>query len=403
MQSKLAIEGGTPVHTRTWPQWPVWDETEEKALLEVLRSGQWWSLGGTKVPEFEAAFAANQGTCFACAVTNGSAALEIMLRALGIGCGDEVIVPAYTFIATASSALAVGAKPVFVDIEENTLNLDPNLLEAAITPKTKAIIPVHIGGAPADMDGILAVAKKHGLRVIEDAAQAPLAEWRGQKVGALGDLGSFSFQASKNLNCGEGGVIVTNDETLAEQVWSVHNVGRRRGGDWYEHAVLGSNHRMTEWQAAILLGQLTRLEAQTQTRSANAAYLNTLLDSIPGITPPHPDPRVTRHAWHLYSFRYNSTAFGGKTLVEFLAALNAEGVPADEGYAPLYHEDIFRKRGPGLCQLCIFDYQKVSCPVAETASREIARLHQNTFLGARSDMDDIATAILKLQKAWGEA
>ena len=401
MQSTLAIAGAAPTRQKSWPAWPVWDETEEKLLLEVLHSGAWWSLEGTKVAELEAAFATLQEARFACAVTNGSAALEIMLRAAGIGCGDEVLVPAYTFIATASSALAVGAKPVFVDIERHSLNLDPQLLEAAITPRTRAIIPVHIGGGPADMDGILAVARKHGLLVIEDAAQAPLAEWNGRRVGAIGDMGSFSFQASKNLNAGEGGMIVTNDEALADQVWSVHNVGRRRGGRWYEHTVLGSNYRMTEWQAAIILGQLTRLEAQGQTRSENAAYLSTLLSQIPGITPPQPDLRVTRHAWHLYSFWFESAAFGGRLLTELLEALEAEGIVADESYPPLYKEDLFTQRGRGLCQRCAFDFRAVHCPVTEAAHAQIVRLHQNSFLGTKADMDDIAEAVAKIQKAWG--
>lgn len=401
MGDTLAVDGGAPVRRGEWPRWPVWDATEERALLEVLHSGQWWSVGGTKVPEFEAAFAAMQGARFACAVTNGSAALEIMLRAMGIGCGDEVIVPAYTFIATASSAVAVGARPVFVDIERASLNLDPAKIEAAITPRTRAVIPVHVGGAPADMDGILEVARRHGLAVIEDAAQAPLASWRGRPVGTLGDVGSFSFQASKNLNSGEGGVVVTDDPELAEKVWSVHNVGRRRGGAWYEHEVLGGNHRMTEWQAAILLAQMTRLEAQAATRAANAATLHARLAPIPGVTPPVPDPRITRHAWHLYSLRIDPEAFGNRPLGEVVAALNAEGIPADQGYAPLYREDLFRKPGRGLCQRCAWSYGDVACPETEEAARTIVRLHQNVLLADERAMDEIAAAVAKVQRAWG--
>src|SRR5687767_12869889 len=239
----LAIDGGPKTREKAWPKWPVWGDSEERAVLDVLRSGQWWSVGGRKVPEFEQAFARFHDAKHAIAVTNGTAAIEVCLRALGIGCRHEVIVPPYTFIATASSVLAVSATPVFVDIEPRTLNIDPALIESAITSRTKAIIAVHIAGCPADMDGVLEVARKHDLAVIEDACQAHAAEWKGRKVGALGHYGTFSFQASKNLNAGEGGLILTDDERLAESAWSVHNVGRTRGGAWYEHPVLGGNFR----------------------------------------------------------------------------------------------------------------------------------------------------------------
>jgi dTDP-4-amino-4,6-dideoxygalactose transaminase len=323
----LAIDGGTPVRSRPWPRWPIFDETEEQAILEVVRSGKWWSVEGTKVREFEEAFARFQDAQFAVCVTNGTAALEVALRAAHIGCGDEVIVPPYTFIATATAVLAVGATPVFVDVEEESLNIDPTKIEEAITPRTRAIIPVHIAGCPADMDGVLEIARKHNLLVIEDAAQAHAAEWKGTKVGAIGDMGCFSFQASKNLNAGEGGAVLTNNPHWADQVWSVHNVGRVRGGRWYEHHVLGSNFRMTEFQAAILLAQLKRLPEQTERRTQNAHRLTEMLSQIPGIRPPRPDPRVTRHAYHLYIFRYDKNHFGGRPREDFLKALNAEGIP----------------------------------------------------------------------------
>src|ERR1051325_528579 len=181
-------------------------------IMEVLHSGKWWSVEGEHGEAFEREFAASQEARFSVNCTNGTAALEIALRGIGVGCGDEVIVPPYTFIATASAVLSVSATPVFVDIEPHSLNMDPKAIEAAITPRTKAIIAVHIAGCPADMDGVLEVARKHNLYVIEDAAQAHAAEWKGRKVGAIGDLGTFSHQASKNLNGGEGGCIVTNDD-----------------------------------------------------------------------------------------------------------------------------------------------------------------------------------------------
>jgi len=382
----------------------MFDKTEEDAILEVVRSGKWWSVEGTKVREFEAAFARFQDAQFAVCVTNGTAALEVSLRAAHIGCGDEVIVPPYTFIATATAVLSVGATPVFVDVEEESLNIDPTKIEEAITPRTRAIIPVHIAGCPADMDGVLEVARKHNLLVIEDAAQAHAAEWKGTKVGAIGDMGCFSFQASKNLNAGEGGAVLTNNPHWADQVWSVHNVGRVRGGRWYEHHVLGSNFRMTEFQAAILLAQLKRLPEQTERRTQNARKLTEMLSQIPGIRPPRPDPRVTRHAYHLYIFRYDKSHFGGRPREDFLKALSAEGIPCTSGYVPLYKERVFLNRpiSKDLCQLSTLkDYSKVHCPVCERACYEEAVwLYQNMLLGDEQDMEDIATAIAKVQRAF---
>jgi dTDP-4-amino-4,6-dideoxygalactose transaminase len=374
-------------------------------ILEVVRSGKWWSVEGTKVREFEAAFARFQDAQFAVCVTNGTAALEVSLRAAHIGCGDEVIVPPYTFIATATAVLSVGATPVFVDVEEESLNIDPTKIEEAITPRTRAIIPVHIAGCPADMDGVLEVARKHNLLVIEDAAQAHAAEWKGTKVGAIGDMGCFSFQASKNLNAGEGGAVLTNNPHWADQVWSVHNVGRVRGGRWYEHHVLGSNFRMTEFQAAILLAQLKRLPEQTERRTQNAHRLTEMLSQIPGIRPPRPDPRVTRHAYHLYIFRYDKKPLSGDVPEKtFLKALNAEGIPCSAGYVPLYKERVFLNRpiSKDLCQLSTLkDYSKVQCPVCERACYEEAVwLYQNMLLGDERDIEDIATAVAKVQRAF---
>ncbi len=402
----LALDGGSKVRNRPWPRWPVWDEHEEQAVLDVLRSGRWWSVEGDRVHTFEREFARVVQAAHAVCVTNGTAALEVCLRALGIGCGDEVIVPPYTFIATASSVLSVSATPVFVDIEAESLNIDPSRIEEAITPRTKAIIPVHIAGRPADMDGVLAIARKHGLYVIEDAAQAHAAEWKGRRVGAIGDLGTFSFQASKNLNAGEGGIIVSNDADLADRAWSVHNVGRTRSGKWYEHHVVGGNFRMTEWQAAILLAQMTRLPSQTETRTRNAEYLTELLSRIDGITTLPADPRVTRHAYHLYVFRYDPKHFGGRPREEFLQALVAEGIPASAGYVPLYKEIVFQRKTAGVGRWCqasrAIDYAAVSCPVCEAVCQDAVWLFQSMLLGERSDMEDIAEAVAKIQRAWNQ-
>jgi len=250
------------VRSEPFPGWPIWDEREEEQLLEVLHSGKWSSTSepSPKLAAFQERFAQLQDARYALGVFNGTVALEAVLQAAGIGYGDEVIIPPYTFVATATSCLSVGAVPVFVDIDPQTYNIAPTRIEEAITPRTKAIIPVHIGGCPADLDAILDIATRHGLLVIEDACQAHGSAWKGRRVGAIGDLGCFSFQASKNINAGEGRAVVSDDQELIERAWSVHNCGRIREGAWYQHEVLGSNFRMTEWHAAILLAQMTRFE-----------------------------------------------------------------------------------------------------------------------------------------------
>lgn len=400
MAEKLAIEGGAPVRQKPFPRWPIWDETEERLLLEVLHSGDWGMLTGTKVPAFEQAFAAFQQARHGICVVNGTAALEIALKAVGVGPGDEVITSPYTFIATVNAVITVGATPMFVDIDPETAAIDIDQIEGAITAKTRAILPVHIAGQPANMDGILAIAQKHHVRVVEDACQAWGAEWRGQRVGALGDLGTFSFQASKNITAGEGGIIVTNDDYLADLCWSLHNVGRHKGGLWYEHVRQGGNYRMTEWQGAILLAQLDRADDLARRRHENALYLGEALQSIPGIDPLKVDPRVTRHAWHLFVFRYNCKAFGDLPRQDFIAALQAEGIPCTPGYVPLNESPALQD---GLRSLQIFR-KDISpprvCPVAERLSKEEAVwLPQNLLLGGEQEINDIVEAIAKI-KHW---
>src|SRR5688500_8213343 len=326
---QLAIDGGTPVRDKPFPKWPVWDESDEHAVLETLRSGRWGSSGGgARVEEFSAKFAAYQDAKHGVAVTNGTAALEVALRAAEIGPLDEVIIPPYTFVATATAVLALGAIPVFCDIREDTMLIDAEDAARKVTPRTKAIVAVHIGGQPCDMDAVLALAKKHGLRVIEDAAQAHGGAWKGTQVGALGDAGTVSFQSSKNVTAGEGGMVVTNDGALAERAWSIANVGRIRQGAWYQHELMGWNLRLTEMQGALLLSQFARLPEQYERRGQNAQFLDWELAQIPGITPPARDERVTGHAHHLYLMRYDAARFGGKARGWFLKAMQAEGIPA---------------------------------------------------------------------------
>ena len=419
--SRLAMLGGTPVRTKPFPSWPVFDRGEEEAVLEVLRSGEWWrysygqavepsapgeSLVRSKVGEFQDAFAQRQGARYGVACSGGTAALEVSLKALGVGPGDEVIVPPYTFVATATAPLAVNAVPLFADIDCETFNLDPAALERAITPRTRAVIPVHFAGAAADMERILSIATRHGLFVIEDAAHGHGAAWQGKGLGSLGHVGTFSFQVSKNMTAGEGGLITTNNRDLAilceSYVWG----GRKLGGAWYEHHRLGWNYRMTEFQGAILLQQLRRLDPQTTKRMENGLYLNRRLASLPGIQPLLVPAYATRHAFHIYVFRLEEAQFGVSRAV-FLEALAMEGIPCTGGYAhPLYknpmflNQDFYPRGCPTSCNHYTgkIDYASFAdlCPNAEHACRKAVWLEHRLLLGGQDDMDDIVRAIEKI-------
>jgi dTDP-4-amino-4,6-dideoxygalactose transaminase len=328
------------------------------------------------------------------------------LRAAGIEYGDEVVVPPYTFIATASACLLAGAVPVFADVDPQTFTLDPHRVEAAITPRTRAIIAVHIGGCPADMDQLRAIAQRHRLCLIEDAAQAHGAAWRGQRVGAIGDIGCFSFQSSKNVNAGEGGMVVTNDDALYARCWSYKNYGRIPEGAWYQHETLGDNFRITQFQAALLRTQLSRLDEWAAQRSANAAYLSEGLRTIGGLEPQKVDHRVSCHAYHLFIVRYNAAAFGGWSRERFLEALRAEGVPAARGYIPLYRTNAIRQGTMDL-QRALYGtdaaavYALPECPVTDQMCDEdgVWLVSQGALLGPRTDMDDILRAVEKLRRA----
>jgi dTDP-4-amino-4,6-dideoxygalactose transaminase len=340
------------------------------------------------------------------AVTSGTTALELALRAAQIGPGCEVIVPPYTFIATANAPLMVGAIPVFADIDPDTYCLAPEAVEAAITPFTRAIICVHIGGSPCDMDALCALAEERNLVLIEDCAQAHGAEWRGRKVGAIGRLGAFSFQSSKNVCAGEGGVLLTNDAELAARAWSIANVGRVPEGAWYDHRVLGANLRLTEFQAALIRCGLKRLPELMDRRDECAYYLRERLDEIPGVSYATMYEGATRNAWHLFIGKYDQREFGGLPRDRFLEAVAAEGIPVMRGYNPLYQEGSFQQGwNPESCPFaCRFygghvDYTKVECEVAERVCRaEGWWLFQSVLLGTKKDMDDIAAAIRKVRE-----
>lgn len=410
--STPAILGGTPVRSKAWQKWPIWiPEKDEKRVLEVLRSGVW--SRAAVVTEFEEKWAQAMGAKRCLAVVNGTNALVCAVANLDIGAGDEVIVPPYTFIATVQAVLQNGAMPVFVDTDPETFNIDVEKIEQKITPRTRAILPVHIAGLPAEMDRIMQIAKKHNLLVIEDACQAWLAEFNHKKVGTIGNAGCYSFQNSKNLTMGEGGAIVSDDEEFMDRCNSYHSYGNPYGtvvGAVGAGTIRqGTKLRLTEYQAAIGLAQMTRLEEQSVVRSENAAHLQSLMKQIPGIQPYKLYKNVTRAAFHLFPFRYNKDEFKGLPRAEFLKALHAEGIPCSSGYTPLntmpYLENTFKtKNFRKMYSPEMLDIRKYNaanqCPENDRLCNEQAAwFTQNMLLGDKSDMQDIADAIVKIQKS----
>ena len=404
---KPAALGGSPVRQGKYPAWPVFDSLEENALREVLQSGKWFRGSGRKVAEFEAAYAKLTGAKHCIATANGTSALVASLGGLDLGPGDEVILPPYTFVATLNVILLNHALPVFVDSDPASFQIDARKIEAAITPRTAAIIPVHLGGNVADLDTITEIGRRRNLPVVEDACQAPLAEWRGRKVGTYGRTGCFSFQASKNLNSGEGGAVLTNDDELAEKIYAFHNNNRARqvsGYNFSYRGTRGANLRLSEWQGAMLLAQMTRLEKQSQTREQNAQYLTAQLRQIPGILPAEMYPGCTRNGYHLYMFRYDAARFGGGlSRAKFLKALSAEGVPGSTGYTPLNKEGFLKALLASKAYTRVYSAEVLAqweernrCPANDRLCEEAVWFTHPMLLGPRRDMDEIVTAVRKI-------
>ena len=403
LMEKLAIQGGKPVHSGNWPIWPVYDESEKDALMQVLESRVWWRTPGTQTLAFEQEFAGYHQAKYGIAVTNGTAALEVANAALGIGPGDEVILPNFTFIATASAVLAAGAMPVLVDCTPDTYCIDPELAEAAITNRTKAIIAVHMGGHPADLDTLQAICRKHKLFLVEDSAHAHGTEWKGRKVGAIGDIGTFSFQASKLMTAGEGGMIITNSAELERMARSIHDCGRLPGEWDYSHYFYGSNYRLSEWQGAILRCQLRRADDQRLVRTHNSAYLDRELANIKGVTPQTEDPRCTSNGHYAYIFHYDRSAFAKLPIARFVEALNAEGFPTQASYPPLHEMAVFqtgefRKRLSGEQAKQDFPFLQAEFPNTAKAAWETVWLPQPVLLGSETEMQLVIDAILKIQQ-----
>src|SRR6266481_24949 len=409
MPSTLAILGGDPLRTRPFPKSPVLDAGEGGQLEDVLTSQNW---GGhpspnRKATEFAAAFAAYQGARFAIPTTSGTSALEVALKALGIGAGDEVIVPAITFAATPYAAVACMARPIFADVSGANACIDPESDKRLITRRTKAIIPVHYGASLADLDALAEISRAHSIPIVEDCAHVPGAQFRDRGVGTHGALGCFSFQSSKPMTAGEGGMITTDDPDLEQRCQSLINCGRRRPDDNFEGPLMGANYRMTEWQCGILLAQLARLPEQIEHKSRAAARLREGLAAIKGVTPLARDPRVTREVIYAFVLLVDESALG-VSRNRFVRALRAEGIPAGVANDPVYRSSLFPRESAAYrkaCELAGASPEKITidCPVAERLfEQEIVSIPHECLLGDDRDIDDIIAAVAKVASRAGE-
>jgi dTDP-4-amino-4,6-dideoxygalactose transaminase len=405
-QSKLALKGGEKVHKGGWPSWPVWNQSAEKGITDMYRSGRWFYGAGEHVAEFEKMYAELIGAKRCVTTSSGTTALITALYVNGVDAGDEVIVSPYTFIATYNAVFLNKALPVFADTDPETFLINPNTIEKKITDRTSAIVPVHIYGFPCAMDKIVNIAKKHNLRIIEDACQAWFAEYKGKKTGTWGDAGCFSFQNSKNLPAGEGGAITTNDDETADRCWSYRNVGRSYGKfkDAPVNSFRGSNFRMQQVQALVLMSQLPRVKPDDAIRQANAKYLSSKLSQIPGIvTYKMTDPSAVS-ALHCYPFRFIQEKFGNAGKDKFLRALNAEGISAAGGYGPQNKDGLIDealnskgfKRLYSPARLKQWKEENLYLPGNDQVCKEAVILTQNVLLGSRQDMDDIVNAVTKI-------
>ena len=403
---KPAKRAATAAAARGATDWPKWDDREEQALLDVLRSGKWGRGNGTKVTEFEQVFAERMRAKYCIATASGTTALLSAIGALNVGPGDEVILPPYTFVATFNVITASVSLPVFADVDAASFQIDPAKLEAAITPATRLLLPVHIGGSTCELDAIADIAARRRVPMIEDACQAPGAEWRGQPVGTKGIGGCFSFQASKNLTSGEGGAVVTNDEAFAHQVYNFHTPGTPKSGTSWGRA---ANYRLTEFQAALLLAQYSRFNAQQDYRNANAEHLSAMLRKIPGIAPAKLASGNNRSAWHLYMFRYDAARFSGLPRARFLQELAKAGVGASSGYASLNTSAHVKALAANPHYQRIYGKDTMAkwvernrCPVNDRVIEEAVWLGQTKLLDSRSAMEQIAETIAGIQKRSGD-
>lgn len=398
--SELAISGGSKVRTTPFPAWPYYDETERQAVNRVLDSRNWWANQGTEVKEFEKEWSKYTNSKASFAVTNGTHTLEVIFLALGIGDGDEVIVADWSFLATISTILTVNAIPKIVDVDRLTGTIDIKQAESAITRKTKAIVCVHVAGSMSDMDGLLALGKKHGIAIIEDSAHAHGSRWNGQHAGTIGDAGSFSFQSSKLMTAGEGGVITTKREDLIPMFKSYINCGRGEGIWYYRHLRLGGNYRLSEWQGAVLRAQLARFETQQKNRAANANYLNEEIAKIPGFKPQGRYKGCTDQGNYCYVVEVESQKLSGASRDQIRHALLAEGMSLTTAYPPLHRLEMFKDRaslGPRLRgKVTKIRYNKQKFPVTDHLAENTLWFNTNVLMGDRSDATSVLEALTKI-------
>ena len=402
---KLAIHGGEKVRITDWPDWPVWDQRAEKEVIEMLRSGRWWRGNGESVAEFEQKYAQLMGAKRCLATASGTTALLVALHVLGVDAGDEILVSPFTFIATYNVIFMNKALPVFVDTDPETFLINPAKIEERITERTSAILPVHIYGLPVDMDKVNRIAKKHNLKVVEDACQAWLGEYKGKKLGTLGDLGCFSFQNSKNLPAGEGGAVVGNNDEIMDRCHSFHNCGRPFGSveRTSDYPMRGSNRRMQQIQAITLLSQMNRIEKDADIRLENAIYLDKKLAEIPGIVPYKLVEGNNRSAYHMYPFRFISEKFGNVTRNKFIEALRAEGIPCSSGYGMQNKDGLIEEAFNSKGYKRLFSEKRLNqwreenvLPGNDQLAGEAVTFYQSILLGSKTDMDDIVNAISKI-------
>jgi dTDP-4-amino-4,6-dideoxygalactose transaminase len=397
----LAVLGGEPIRRTPYPSWPIFDERDLEAVTDTIKSGRWggFPYPGPNTAAFARKFAEMQGGGHAVPMMNGTVTMEVALRAAGIGWGDEVIVPAYTFQATAAAPMAAGAIPVIVDITPDTYCIDPLAVEAAITAKTRAVIVVHLASQMADMDAIMEIANRHNLVVIEDSAHAHGAQWRDSGAGAIGDFGSFSLQSSKILTTGEGGVLLCKDEHMAQRAASIIDCGRAKDPNGKDFT-MGVNYRWSEIHAALGLAALERFPEQARQRDAMADYLEESLSEVPGITLLKRDLRHTRRSFYRYVTKIDPDVFRCEHEI-FCYALSGEGIPVDTGYPAMNRYGLFQ---PGLSKLPVpsafpeyFNFENMKLPITERASQvESVWMGESIFRSGRQGVDDLVEALKKM-------
>jgi len=407
---ELALFGGKKIRTHPFPKHPLIGNEEKNAVLKVLESGNLSTfraeagsnfLGGVNIKKFEEDFAQYIGTKFAVSFNSATSALHAAIVAVGVNPGEEVIVPPYTFTSTATSVLMHNAIPVFADVQSDIFCIDPISIEKRISKLTKAIIPVHLFGHPAEMDEIMEIAQKHNLKIIEDCAQAVGAKYKNKKVGSIGDCGIFSFQETKAISTGEGGMLVTNDEKIAQIARMVRNHGEAildsQNQRTYKSEFLGWGYRMTELEAALGIEQLKKLDGANKIRKNLAYGLTEKLNMIGGLS--HVKKSYVEHVYWFYAFSFNEPKIG-MSREQFVSALNAEGIPFGQGYVkPLYLNPIYHENKPFPYKFYkgTASYEKGLCPVAE-------RLHEKELVSTiilrppanENDLKDVINAIDKV-------